>query len=194
MEDINAKKTLISNWVSGSPPTWGPALASYIKRTEKGVYGAFKIDSCNRSELIKECIAHIDRLLSELNKRFSRSPVQESLTVLFDPRYLIEHKKDIASPDYGRSSLGFLRDKYKGLREFDSNAVRSEWETLKPTLADFVNTSATVGTQEGFWNQFLLLRQSLSDQFLGENQNILLLLSIYLISPTNSAECERGVS
>jgi hypothetical protein len=138
--------------------------------------------------LIKECIAHIERLLTELNKRFSQLPVQENLTVLFDPRYLIEHKKYIVSPDYGRSALGFLRDKYKGLGEFDSNAVRSEWETLKPTLVDFINTSPTIGTHARFWNQFLLLKQSLNDQFLRENQNILLLLSIYLISPTNSAD------
>ena len=57
MQDIRAKEALIFDWISGSTPTRGPALAGYIEETEKGAFGAFKTDSCNRPEQIKECIA-----------------------------------------------------------------------------------------------------------------------------------------
>ena len=171
----------------------GACIGCYIKRTAGGTFGAFQLHVCNRTQLFKQCSSHIERLLVELDKRFAPSPVQEKMTVLFDPQYLATHKTNIESSEYGRAELDFLRDKYKGLVGFDSESVRSEWEMLKPMLARFMNSSTAICSQGGFWQQFLSLNRSMNDEFLNENKNIHVLLSIYLISPTNSAECERGV-
>ncbi|CAF4981731.1 unnamed protein product, partial [Rotaria sp. Silwood1] len=192
MKEIKEKKNLISQWISKSTPTWGPALADYIKTTEKRKYGAFKIDLSDRQELAKECSAHIERLLIELDKRFAPSRLLESMTILFDPIYLIEHKKDVDSPDYGRPELDFIRNKYKDFPGLDTDAVRSEWETLKPSLCEFLDSPSSIDLKETFWQQFLLLKQAINSRFLEENKNLLALLSIYLIVPTNSVECERG--
>jgi hypothetical protein len=142
----------------------------------------------------QECLAHIERLFEELDKRFAPSPILENMTILFDPRYLMEHKKDLDCSTYGREQLNFIRHKYKNLSGFDFFAVQSEWELLKRSLCDFMEMSSATALQETFWQQFLLLQQSTNSQFLLENKNILILLNIYLISPTNSVECERGVS
>jgi hypothetical protein len=194
MQEIKEKKNLMSRWISQSTFTWGPTLANYIKETEKGTFGAFKIKLCDRQEVAKQCSDHIERLLKEIDRRFAPSPIQENMAVLFDPRYLLEHKKDIDSPEYGRLALDFLRNKYKNLIGFDSNAVQIEWESLKQSLSGFIDIHLALKNEEPFWQQFLLHKRSTSDRFLDENKNVLLLLSIYLISPTNSAECERGVS
>lgn len=194
MKKIQEKKDLLSQWISQPTPTWGPVLANYIKTTEQGTYGAFKLDLCNRQKLSQECVAHIERLFEELNKRFAPSRLLENMTVLFDPRYLIEHKKDIDYPTYGRQELNFIRRKYKDLSGFDFIAVQNEWELLKRSLSDFLDRSSAIDLHETFWQQFLLLQQTINSQFLVENKNILVLLNIYLISPTNSVECERGVS
>lgn len=194
MKNIKEKKDTISKWISQSTFTWGPTLAAYIKQTEKGTFGAFKIKLCDRQQLAKQCAEHVERLLKELDKRFAPKPVQEHMFVLFDPQYLIEHKEDIDSPEYGRLELDFIRNKYKNIIGFDSNAVRIEWESLKNPLKDFIDVFTRSNKEEKFWEQFLLYQKSVSSRFLDENKNILLLLSIYLISPTNSAECERGVS
>lgn len=194
MQELKEKKSLISQWISQSTFVWGPTLAHYIKITEKGSFGAFKIKLCNRQELAKECSEHIERLLKELDKRFAPSPTRENLTVLFDPIYLIEHKNDIDSPEYGRSALDFLRNKYKSLVGFDSNAVQIEWESLKQSLYNFIDISPTLEKDASFWQEFLLFKKSTTDRFLDDNKNVLCLLGIHLISPTNSAECERGVS
>jgi hypothetical protein len=69
------KKVLLLQWVSQSIPTCGPALAGSIEKTEKRNYGAFKINFCNRQQLAKECSAHIECLLIELDKGFAPSPV-----------------------------------------------------------------------------------------------------------------------
>ncbi|CAF1424337.1 unnamed protein product, partial [Rotaria sordida] len=194
MKEIKEKKNLISQWTSQSTPTWGSALADFIKTTEKRKYGAFKIDLSDRQQLAKECSAHIERLLIELDKRFAPSRLLESMTMLFDPIYLIEHKKDVDSPDYGRPELDFIRNKYKDFPGLDTDAVRSEWEILKPSLSEFLDRPSSIDLKETFWQQFLLLKQATNSRFLEENKNLLALLSIYLIMPTNSVECERGFS
>lgn len=194
MEEMRQKKNVISRWISQSTFTWGPTLAKYIKQTENGTFGAFEIKLCDRQELSKQCAEHIERLLKELDNRFAPKPVQEHMTVLFDHQYLVKHKEDIDSPEYGRSQLDFIRNKYKNIIGFDSNAVQIEWESLKNPLKDFIDIFTRSNQKEKFWEQFLLHQKSASTHFLDENKNILLLLSIYLISPTNSAECERGVS
>lgn len=194
MQEIKEKKNLLLGWVSQSTFTWGPTLASYIKETKGGNFGAFQIKLCDRQEVAKQCSDHLERLFKELDRRFAPSAIQENLTVLFDPRYLTEHKDDIKSPQYGRSALDFVRNKYKNFTGFDPNAVLIEWESLKQSLSDFIDTFLSSKKDEPFWEHFLLYKRSISDRFLDENKNVLLLLCIYLISPTNSAECERGVS
>jgi hypothetical protein len=191
METIKEKSTILTNWMSQL--VWGPALSDYIKTTVKESLGAFKLTLCDRQKVSNECCAHIERLLKELDRRFVPSPVHESLSVLFDPRYLIAHKKDIASPTYGRSELDFLRRKYERFDGFVSNDVRSEWESFKLALSDFVNFSSTMLSPTTFWKDFLALKRSTNVLFQNDNKNVLLLLGIYLIAPTNSAECERGV-
>ncbi|CAF3750395.1 unnamed protein product [Rotaria socialis] len=138
--------------------------------------------------------AHIQRLIIELDKRFSLSPLLENMSVLFDPAYLIEHKADIDSPNYGRAELDSIRNKYQDFPGIDTKAVGSEWEKLKPPLSEFMDRSSSKNLQETFWQQFLLLKQSVNSRFLEENTNLLALLSIYLIAPTNSTECDRGYS
>ena len=51
--------------------------------------------------------------MNELDRRFPSSAIQEHLSILFDPHFLIEHKNEIVSSAYGRLSLDFLRKKYK---------------------------------------------------------------------------------
>lgn len=194
MEEIKQKRNMLSQWISPATYKWGPTLANYIKATGDETFGAFKIKLGNRQEFAKQCADHIERLLKELDRRFAPSPIQENMSVLFDPHYLIAHKNDIDSPDYGRSSLDFLRDKYKNLDGFDSNAVLIEWESLKQPLSHFVDVFPTSEPEETFWQKFIVFKSSISSQFIDGNKNVLLLLGIYLISPTNSAECERGVS
>jgi hypothetical protein len=90
--------------------------------------------------------------------------------------------------------LDFIRNKYKDFPGFDTDAVRSEWEMLKRSLSEFLDRPSSIDLQETFWQQFMLLKESVNSRFLEENKNLLTLLSIYLIAPTNSVECERGVS
>ena len=190
MKEIKQKNSLISRWIFQTVPAWAPALADYIKQIEKQKYGAYKINIFNRQQLAKECMAHIEYLLVELHKRFAPSHLLESMSVLFDPAYLIGYKKDIHLPNYGRSELGFIRNKYQNFPGFDRKTVHSEWEKLKPSMSDFLDRSSSNDLHETFWKQFLLLQQSVKSRFLKENSNLLVLLNIYLIAPTKSAECE----
>lgn len=65
------------------------------------------------------------------------------------------------------------------------NLIRNEWESFKQPFSDFVNSFSTNQCTKTFWKDFIA--------FLNEYKNLLLLLSIYLISPANSAECETSV-
>ena len=38
---------------------------------------------------------------------------------LFDPAYLIDRKKDIDLPNYGRTELDFIQNKYKNFPDID---------------------------------------------------------------------------
>ena len=193
--EIKQKKEGLSQWISQSPFVGGPSLEKYIKTTAKGKFGNFPITLKPRDELAKKCSEHIQRLLQELDRRFAPSPLRENLTVLFDPKYLVEHKNEINSPNYGRSAVNYLRDKYQNLHGFDSSAVAMEWERLKNPLSDFVDVLPVSESKiETFWTDFIKFKTSFSDQFIDEHKNILILLGVFLISPTNSAECERGVS
>ena len=112
------------------------------------------------------------------------------MSVLFNPAYLTEHKKDFDLPNYIRTKLDFIRNKYQDIPGIDTKTVQSECENLKPSISDFLHSSSSNDLQETFFgNNFLSFQQLVNSRFLEENSN--LLLDIYLIASTNSAECER---
>jgi hypothetical protein len=193
MKIIDEKKKILRSWTFESQSASGPALSEYLESTTTNSFGAFNIVKADREKLSKDCVAHISRLMNELDRRFPYSAVQEHLSILFDPNFLIEHKNDIVSNAYGRSSFDFLRKKYKNFPGFDINSVRNEWESLKTSLIDFINCTTADCSSKMFWKNFLLLKQSLNSEYRDHHKNILSLVYIYLISPTNSTECERGV-
>lgn len=193
IEVLNEKKSILEGWTFKSASATGPSLSDYLESTKTGSFGAFKINLGDRQRISNDCHQHIGRLLKELARRFPPSDVQESLSILFDPQYLIQHKKDITSNEYGRSALDFLRKKYKTLVGFDPNAVRNEWESLKASFIDYANNLPPNCSVKEFWKNLVKLKQSTNCFFDDQHKNILLLLNVYLISPTNSAECERGV-
>ena len=136
---------------------------------------------------------HINRLIDELQRRFPPSPIQGHLSILFDPQYLIEHKKEITSNTYGRSSLDFLRKRHQYFEGFDFTSVLNKWLSVKVSLIDYIKTVSHDYSPMEFWKNFLLLKQSVNSSYRHQHKKILLLMHIYLISPTNATECERGV-
>jgi hypothetical protein len=193
MEMIKDKTNILKSWTFQTSSASGASLFDYLELTKNGTFGAFQINLGNREKFSNDCRDHVNRLLEELPKRFSPSIVQENLSILFDPQYLIHHKKDISSPEYGRTAIDFLRKKYKRFISFDFNFAHNEWDSIKPGLSDYVHNLSTDCAVKEFWKNFILLKQTTNTLFDQQYKNILLLLDIYLISPTNSAECERGV-
>ncbi|CAF1285725.1 unnamed protein product [Rotaria sordida] len=187
-------ETILESWTCEFSSTVGPALFDYLQSTAEESFGSFRVTVGDRKMHLNNCLEHIHRLLQELDKRFTPSRLQECLSILFDPQYLIKNKRNISCLDYGRSELDFLRQKYNKFPNFDSNIVRNEWESLKQPLSYFANTFSTVQSTQTFWKDFIALKVTTTSNFLSQHKNILLLLNIYLISPTNSAECERGFS
>ena len=194
MAIIEEKRAILNAWTFESSSTCGPSLHNYLDTTQSGSFGAFEIKTGDRASLLKQAREHINRLNKELDKRFARSPVQEQLGTLFDPRYLIEHKKDLRSADYGRSAVLFLKKKYQTLPNFDSNDVMHEWSSLKTSLSEFISHLSSSYPIKEFWKNFLTLKEIKDNSFRHNHKNILILMFTYLISPTNSAECERGVT
>ncbi len=198
MNILEEKKKILNNWLAEKPkqePTLGPSLTDYINSiTSNNSFGAFQIVLTDRSKLYAECFLHIDRLLIEIEKRFKPSKTQECFIVLFEPDYLIKYAKDVSKSFYGRQELDYLRLKYKKLNGFDLDQCRIEWETIKIPLGEFSSTNQQKNSRRIFWKSFILWREAIDDSFHERNKNILILLSIYLISPINSAECERGYS
>ena len=194
MEMIQEKRTILEGWTFRSFSTVGPSLSDYVESTKTGVFGAFDIDLGDRQKFLNDSHQHIDRLLREIARRFPSCAVQENLSMLFDPQYLIQHKNKINSNEFGRSALTFLRKKYKNLLGFDHTSVGNEWESMKVSLHDYVNNLSTNNSVKMFWKNFILLKQSTISLFREQYKNISILLNVFLISPTNSAECERGVS
>ncbi|CAF3470297.1 unnamed protein product [Rotaria sp. Silwood1] len=139
METIKEKTSILNGWTFESPTATDPALADYLELTKTNSFGAFKIVKDDREKLSNNCLEHINRLFEELDRRFSSSSVQENPSILFDPQYLIEHKKKISSNTYGRSALDFVRKKYRNFPGFDFIAVRNEWESLKASLIDYID-------------------------------------------------------
>ncbi|CAF2752095.1 unnamed protein product [Rotaria sp. Silwood2] len=194
MEMIKEKMNILKSWTFQSSSANGASLFDYIESTKNGTFGAFKIKLGDRQKFSNDCREHISRLLEELTKRFAPSVVQENLSILFDPQYLIQHKNDISSTEYGRGAIDFLRKKYKNFVGFDSTSVRNEWDSLKPALSNYINSLPSDYAVKEFWKSFILLKQTTNSLFNDQYKNIFLLLNIYLISPTNSVECERGFS
>ncbi|CAF4195506.1 unnamed protein product, partial [Rotaria magnacalcarata] len=102
---------ILCGWTFESASDTGPVLCDYLESSKNGLFGAFKITLGDRKKILYNCREHINRLLQELARRFPRSVLQESFSVLFDPDYLLQHKEQISSNEYGRSALNVLRKK-----------------------------------------------------------------------------------
>ncbi|CAF2551925.1 unnamed protein product [Rotaria sp. Silwood2] len=198
MNVLNEKRQILNNWLSQKQESkciLGPTLNDYLDSTmNNNSYGAFKIVIGDRDKLYKECFTHIDRLLLELDKRLKPSKLQQCFLVLFEPDYLINNKDDVMKSNYGRQELEYICTKYRNLNGFNMNKCRHEWETLKISLSDFVSINEQQKSRRIFWKSFISWKEAINDSFHEQYKNILILLSIYLISPLNSAECERGYS
>jgi hypothetical protein len=214
MDKIQEKRSVLNGWLS-TPSSlnvnqqvdhdsnsmipiftyaWGPFLSKYIQQTSNKTYGAFSIDTKDRQIAEENCRSHTERFLTELERRFSISKVQESLCYLFDPSHLHKNEHRVRQPGYGREQLAFLSKKYNLLDGFDPHKVVTEWESLRPSLISYIPVDGKTSSRKLFWKNFILVQQSISISFTDDYKNILLLLNVYLISPTNSAECERGFS
>ncbi|CAF3395313.1 unnamed protein product [Rotaria socialis] len=68
----------------------------------------------------------------------------------------------------------------------------NEWENFKISLSEFVYVNQYQKSRRIFWKFFISWKEAIDHCFRSRFQNFLILLSIYLISPLNSAECERG--
>jgi hypothetical protein len=132
--------------------------------------------------------------LIEIDKRFKPSEAQERFIVLFEPEYLIKNANEIAKSSYGRQELDFLRIKYQHLNGFDKNQCMIEWEKFKISLSEFAFNNREKTSRRQFWKFFIVWKEATDDSFHERYKNVLILLSVYLISPINSAECERGYS
>ncbi|CAF3165477.1 unnamed protein product [Rotaria sp. Silwood2] len=194
MNTIKEKRTILNHWRSESTLIMGPTLTDYIEATELGSFGGFKIKLGDRVMFFNDCHKHIQRLLQELDRRFKPSIVQEHLSMLFDVQHLIKNKNELDSIEYGRGSLDTLRKKYKNLPDFDYNLVRNEWESFKPILFDYIQNISYEVSEQQFWKNFITFKLSTNNSFIDEYKDILILLNVYLIYPTNSVECERGFS
>ena len=195
---LNEKKKILNNWLSQkkeSEPVLGPSLNDYLNSiTTENTYGAFPIVVSDRSTLFTELFLHIDRLLIEIDRRFKPSEVQECFIVLFEPDYLVKNEREIFKSSYGRKELEFLRIKYQHLQGFNKDQCIVEWEKLKIPLSEFVSDNREKNSRRTFWKCFILWKTSIDHSFHESYKNMLILLSIFLISPLNSAECERGYS
>jgi hypothetical protein len=120
--------------------------------------------------------------------------VQECLGALFDPAYLHKNEQRVCQTGYGREQLALLSKRHDVLVGFDPYKVATKWESLRPSLISYIAVDGKKCSRKLFWKEFILLQQSISINFTADYKNILLLVNVYLVSPTNSAECERGFS
>ncbi|CAM4903492.1 unnamed protein product [Rotaria socialis] len=198
MDKIADKKEMLVSWTKESSGTypWGPSLAEYINLTDTtDVFGAFKIRSKeSRDDLKKECCLHIERLLQEVEQRFPVSELHRCLSYLFDPIMIEENQYLLNDATFGRRELQYLRRKYEKLSDFDSNNVQTEWESFKSLIINFIVIKTSNDSPALFWKKFIALKSTTNQYFFEQYKNILMLLSIYLIFPLNSTECERGYS
>ncbi|CAF5012421.1 unnamed protein product, partial [Rotaria sp. Silwood1] len=199
MDTVSDKKKMLVSWTkkgSDEMCPWGPSLAEYISSTEtEDSFGAFKILSKgSRDDLKNECCFHVERLLEEIDRRFPPSELHQCLSFLFDPMMIEENRPFLNDATYGRHELQYLRQKYESLPEFDSKNVQMEWESFKPLIINFIEIKSSNDSPAIFWKKFTELKQTTNQHFSEQFKNILILLDVYLISPLNSAECERGYS
>ncbi|CAF1426981.1 unnamed protein product [Rotaria magnacalcarata] len=198
MDTVSAKKQMLVAWTkqSNGMCPWGPSLAEYLSLTEGGnSFGAFKVPSkASRDVLTEECCLHVQRLLEEIERRFPPSELHRCFSFLFDPLTIEENQALFNEATYGRQELQYLRQKYQNLSGFDSKNVQMEWESFKPLMVNFIGNKFSNASPAKFWKNFIELKTTTNERFSEEFKNILILLSIYLISPLNSAECERGYS
>ncbi|CAF3947801.1 unnamed protein product [Rotaria magnacalcarata] len=187
MEMLKEKKAILCGWTFESASDTGPVLCDYLESSKNGLFGAFKITLGDRKKILYNCREHINRLLQELARRFPRSVLQESFSVLFDPDYLVQHKEQISSNEYGRSALNVLRKKYKNFTDFDFNSVRNEWESFKASLYDYVNSLSTDYPVKDFWKSFILQKQSINNVFC----HVLMTVRMLLQDDLRSVRCQQ---
>ena len=60
-------------------------------------------------------------------------------------------------------------------------------------MAEYLKTSIN-HARKHFWKCFILFRQTVNEHFAQQFKNTLVLLSICLLSASNTTECERGFS
>ncbi|CAF2551965.1 unnamed protein product [Rotaria sp. Silwood2] len=137
------------------------------------------------------CLCFIS-IMIYINVRFEPSKLQRYFLVLFEPDDLINNKDEVMKSNYGRQELEYIRTKYRNLSGFNLDKCRNEWKTLKISLNDFVCINEQQKFRRIFWKSFISWKEAIDGSFHGQYKNILILLSIYLISPFNSAERERG--
>ena len=82
--------------------------------------------------------------------------------------------------------------KYQHLNGFNMEQCRIEWEKMEVSLAEFVLNNQEKNSRRIFWKSFILWKETIDNFFHEKYKHILILLSIYLISPVSSAECKRG--
>ncbi|CAF4770529.1 unnamed protein product [Rotaria socialis] len=198
MNILNEKKPILNNWLSQkkeTQPVLGPSLTEYVNHMKNNnSYGAFSITATDRLKMHNECFTHISQLLLEIDHRFKPSKVQQLFVTLFEPDYLIQNKDQVSKSNYGRQEIEYLLNKYKNLSDFNMSQCRSEWEIIKISLSEFVSNNQQQNSRRKFWKSFIIWKEATDDSFRGRFKNVLTLLSIYLISPINSCECERGYS
>jgi hypothetical protein len=214
MEKIHEKKSVLHGWLSSAQPStarqdesnhqgsaisvssnqWGGSLSKYIQATSNGTYGAFEVDTESRHKNEENCRSYIQRFLVELDRRFRSSRIQEDFSVLFDPAYLQKNEKHVSRIGYGRDQLNSLSKRYRSLVGFDSLNVINEWESMRPSLASYISMEGRKCPRKEFWKEFIVVQQVICNSFIDDYRNVMLLMNTYLISPTNSAECERGFS
>jgi hypothetical protein len=199
MDTVAAKKQILLSWVKKKPDgtcPWGPSLSEYLDLTEKeSSFGAFNILSkTHRDELAKECFIHAEQLLKEIDCRFPPSKLHQHFSTLFDPVVLKENQHCLDQATYGHLELNYLRQKYEKFPDFNAANVHVEWESFKPLLINFISIQTDNTPPATFWRTFIQLKLVTHEQFAEKFKNILILLGIFLISPLNAAECERGYS
>jgi hypothetical protein len=154
----------------------------------------FEVDTESRHKNEENCRSYIQRFLVELDRRFRSSRLQEDLSVLFDPAYLQKNANHVSRIGYGRDQLNSLSKRYRSLAGFDSLNVINEWESMRPSLASYIAMEGRTCPRKEFWKEFIVVQQVICNSFVDDYRNVMLLMNTYLISPTNSAECERGFS
>ena len=168
--------------------TSGPFLSKCIELTSNKTDAAFFVDNKNRHIAEQNCYLYIKRFLSELDRCFAISEMQENLRCSVNPVYLYKNEQAVCQTSYGHKRLALAKNIIHFI--ISLHIVSTEWESLSPSLISYIAGEGKQHSRKLFWKEFLLLQQSLNFNFDSNYKNITLLVKIYWVSPTNSAACE----